>query len=185
VRWIGITLVAMLATACGGAANLPASPDGTTTATDVWRDTATPATATARVGTDGVCTMPIAFDTAQGWSPAFQPGEIGEDGLALACEIDNPSLGTIRVLIGSKPGGDAKGALESYLKSRENLAESRVRDTDVGMGEGVEAVDPATSTRAFAMATPLRTVVVVLTPKAEDALPAYLLAKESFTPIER
>lgn len=194
-----IVSVAIAVTGCAGGGTQPGNaappPSSAPPASDVWHARATPAASATQVGTPAGCPMPVAFDIAQQWEvvPAAPAGS-PRGGLALACQVKESTskAAFLRAWVGSTAGATPREALEKFLAHEGSITDPQYRDTEVGKGEGVEVTyvkDGGARARAFAMVTPLRSVVVSVT--AEDpadydkALPGYLLAKESLTPTER
>ncbi|OLR91603.1 hypothetical protein BJP25_25955 [Actinokineospora bangkokensis] len=184
-------------TACATAqprgAAAPPTPTAPATAADTWQDQAAPAEPQAQVGTPASpCPMPFTFDTPAGWTPT--PGDAeSRDGLSATCTVTGPPT-TLRAWVGSDPGSTPRGALERFIQGEGKITDPEYRESPVGRSTGVELTfahpdTPGARSRAFAVATPLRTLVVSLnapTPEAyQQALPAYLLAKQSLTPTER
>jgi hypothetical protein len=194
-----IVSVAIAVTGCAGGGTQPGNaappPSSAPPASDVWHTRATPAASAKQVGMPDACPMPVSFDIAQSWEivPAAPAGS-PRDGLALACQVKESTgkAAFVRAWVGSAPGSTPREALEKFLGHEGAITDPQYRDTEVGMGEGVEVTyvkDQGARARAFAMVTPLRSIVVAVT--ADDggdydkALPGYLLAKESLTPTER
>ncbi|MGQ0841479.1 lipoprotein [Actinokineospora sp.] len=194
-EFAGIVLVAAAVTACAGNGPPAASgssdpPTSAAPAPDVWNADVRAAVGARRVGTPQSCPMPFAFDIAEGWQPQL-PAADPRDGLESACAITS-AAGQVRVWIGSDSGSSPRGALERFLQGEGVISDPQYRDSPVGKGSGVEltyAKSDAQRGRAFALATPLRTIVVSVGAEspAEYAkvLPGYLLAKESLTAVER
>ncbi|GLZ41694.1 lipoprotein [Actinokineospora sp. NBRC 105648] len=192
VLFTGIVSVAAVIGGCGGGAGSddPAAPS-TAPPTDVWDAGAKAAPGVTRVGSPQACPMPFAFDIAAGWQPSPATAE-SRAGLAAACRVSTTD-GDLRVWIGGDPGGTSRLALDQYLQGEGPTADPTYRDTGVGQGAGVELTysKPGGEARgrAFALATPLRTIVVSVA--ADDpaayrkVLAGYLLAKDSLTPVER
>lgn len=194
-----IVSVAIVVAGCAGGGTPPGNaappPSSAPPASDVWHPRATPAASAKQVGAPDTCAMPVAFDIAQEWEVVpTPPSGSPRDGLALACQVKESSgkAAFLRAWVGREAGATPRGALEKFLGSEGAISDPQYRDTSVGMGEGVEVTyvkDQGARARAFAMVTPLRSVVVSVT--ADDAadydlaLPGYLLAKESLTPTER
>ncbi|EWC62458.1 hypothetical protein UO65_2205 [Actinokineospora spheciospongiae] len=189
-----VVLVSVAGCAGGGSAErepAAAPPATSAPAADVWLDRVEPADAVSRVGVPGTCPLPFAFDVAAGWTAAAGDGE-SRDGLAADCAVSSDT-GRLRVWVGGEPGSTPRGALERFIQGEGTIAEPTYRESTVGRGTGVELTfarpDGGAPGRAFAVATPLRTLVVsVETGSAaayERALPGYLLAKQSLTPVER
>ncbi|SDC62905.1 lipoprotein [Actinokineospora iranica] len=196
-HYAAIVLTAGVVSACAGGGTQPGdapatTPPSSSAATgDVWDSAVRPASAAARVGTPQACPMPFAFDVSGGWTPRPNPPAEPRDGLEAACDlVADPAY--LRVWIGTEAGSSPRGALERFLQGEGEITEPHFRDTQIGKGSGVEVTyeKPGDQRgRAFAVATPLRTIVVEV--GAENpadyakALPGYLLAKDSLTPIER
>ncbi|MGH3858102.1 lipoprotein [Actinokineospora sp.] len=194
-----IVSVAIAVTGCAGGGTPPGNaappPSSAPPASDVWHTRATPAASAKQVGMPDTCPMPVAFDIAQEWEVVpTAPGGSPRGGLSLACQVKESSgkAAFVRAWVGTEAGATPRGALEKFLGAEGAISDPQYRDTDVGMGEGVEVTyvkEQGARARAFAMVTPLRSVVVAVT--ADDAtdydkaLPGYLLAKDSLTPTER
>ncbi|MCG8919461.1 lipoprotein [Actinokineospora sp. PR83] len=187
-----VVLVSVAGCAGGGSEQEPAAPPPTSApAADAWLDRVKPADAVSRVGMPGACPLPFAFDVAAGWTAAAGDGE-SRDGLAADCAVSSDA-GRLRVWVGGEPGSTPRGALERFVQGEGTIAEPTYRESTVGQGTGVELTfarpDGGARGRAFAVATPLRTLVVSVEAGSaaayERALPGYLLAKQSLTPIER
>ena len=199
VLLVGAAVVVSVAGCAGGgsseqgaAAPPPASSPAPAAQPDVWLDGVRPAAPESRITTPGTCALPFDFDVAAGWTPAAGDGE-SRDGLAADCVLNSDS-GQLRVWVGSDPGSTPRGALERYIQGEGTIAAPTYRESAVGQSTGVELTfarpeQADARARAFAVATPLRTLVVSVEADSaaayERSLPGYLLAKQSLTPIER
>lgn len=187
--YLGFALVGLLIAGCGG------KDSGSDNGSAPWYDGARPAAASAKVGgSDTACPLPVAIDIPDKWKPAgLDAGMFGQGGLDARCEIDAKpagAVGFIRVWVGSS--AEPRQALESYLADQPRATDIQYRDTAVGQGSGVEATWVNENTgrqRAFAMSTPLKAIMVsaggIDDEEHQKMLPAYLLAKQSLTPLER
>jgi hypothetical protein len=195
--YLGLGLVALLIAGCGSAE--PAKDNGSGSATGKgsapWHDETRPAAAAGKLGgADTACPLPVAVDLPDKWRPVrIQGGDFHQGGLDALCEVDAKpagAIGFIRVFVGS--AAEPRKALESYLADQRTAHDVQYRDTSVGQGSGAEAtwVDDETGRkRAFAMSTPLKTIVFSVggidDDEYQNMLPAFLLAKQSLAPIER
>lgn len=189
-KYLGLIAAALLLAGCGGEDNKPA-----TEGSAPWNDGTKPASSSAKIGgSDTPCQLPVAIDIPDKWKPvALSPGDARLGGLDLLCEIDAKpanAVGFMRVWAGGT--GDTRTKLESFVGAQGKISNAEYRDTSVGQGSGVEAtwlVEDTGRHRAFAMTTPLKTVVVssggIDDSEYQKMLPAFLLAKQSLTPLER
>lgn len=193
-RYLGVMVVAVLMiSGCGS--NEPTKDGGSGGGSAPWHDGMRPAASSAKVGApDTACPLPVIVDLPDKWKPVhLDEGEFSQGGLDNVCEIDAKpagSIGFLRVWVG--PASTPRTALESFVADQKNAGDPRYRDTTVGKGSGVEVtwVDPESGRhRAFAMSTPLKTVMISAGTIDDDEylriLPALLLAKETLTPVER
>ncbi|WP_424188744.1 lipoprotein [Actinokineospora sp. G85] len=192
-RLAGVLFAGAALAGCGGQAQEASAPAPSPVAdeSDVWLDQVKPAEGSAEVDTPGTCPLPFTFTIAEGWSARSGDGE-SRDGLAAECAVTSPD-GVLRVWVGSEPGSSPRGALERFIQGEGSISDPAYRESTVGEGSGVELTfakaGEGARGRAFAVATPLRTLVVSVDAGSPDAyakaLPGYLLAKDSLTPLER
>lgn len=160
-----------------------------------WHDGVQPAAAATKVGgADTACPLPVAMDLPAKWKPVkLDAGLFRQGGLDALCEIDAKpagAIGFLRVFVG--PAAEPRAALETFLAAQKDPRDPQYRETAVGKGSGAEVTWTEEETgrrRAFAMSTPLKTVVMTAgsidDSEYEQLLPAFLLAKQSLTPLER
>lgn len=193
--YLGLVLgVLLLIAGCGEdkpAQNQPAQEKGSAP----WHDGVKPAAAATKLGgANTPCSLPVAIDIPDKWKPAHIDAGLGsQGGLEASCEIDAKpagAIGFLRVFVG--PAAEPRQALESFVADQKNPRDVEFRDTAVGQGSGVEATwltEEAGRKRAFAMSTPLKTIVVTAGSIDDEEyaqlVPAFLLAKQSLTPLER
>ena len=192
--YLGFIVGALLLIAgCGSSgSDKPAAPDK---GSAPWHDGVAPAAAAAKVGgADTACPLPVAMDLPDKWKPIkLDPGLFRQGGLDALCEIDAKpagSIGFLRVFAG--PATEPRKALETFVAAQKGPRDVQYRETSVGKGSGAEATWTEEETgrrRAFAMSTPLKTIVMTAgsidDSEYEQLLPAFLLAKQSLTPLER
>lgn len=134
------------------------------------------------------------MDLPDKWKPVhLDAGLLSQGGLDAACEIDAKpagAIGFLRVFVG--PAVEPRKALESFVADQKDPRDVRYRDTSVGKGSGAEATwldADSGRKRAFAMSTPLKTVIMTAgsidDEECAQLLPAFLLARHSLTPLER
>jgi hypothetical protein len=192
--YLGLIMGALLLIAgCGSSGSDKPAASGKGSAP--WHDGVQPAAAAAKVGgADTACPLPVAMDLPDKWKPnSLDPGLFRQGGLDALCEIDAKpagAIGFLRVFVG--PAAEPKQALESFVAAQKGARDVQYRDTAVGKGSGAEVTwvdEEAGRRRAFAMSTPLKTVVMTAgsidDSEYEQLLPAFLLAKQSLTPLER
>lgn len=191
---LGLVVAAVVVVAgCGS--NEPAKGSGSSEAAAPWHDGVKAAASAGKVGaSDSACPLPVIIDLPDKWKPVhIDEGEFRQADLSNVCEIDAKpagSIGFLRVWIG--PATEPRAALESFVGVQKNARDPQYRDTAVGKGSGAEAtwVDPESGRhRAFAVSTPLRTIIISAGTIDDEEylamLPALLLAKETLTPVER
>jgi hypothetical protein len=189
---VGTVMAAALLAGCGSGNS---TPQPAATPTGPWHDGIPAAAAAAKVGgADTPCRLPVAMDVADKWKPkGVDVGVHSEGGADLACEIDGKPagiIGFVRVWVGDS--AEPRQALEAFIADQVKASAVEYRDTAVGQGSGAEVTWINAETgrkRAFAMSTPLRTVVVTTGGLDDEEylemLPAFLLAKQSLVPLER
>ena len=187
--YLGLALVAVLIAGCGS--KEPAQAKGSAP----WHDDIRPAASATKLGgANTTCPLPVAVDLPDKWRPVrIDAGDFNQGGLDALCEIDAKpagAVGFIRVWVG--PATEPRQALEAYLAVQTKARDVQYRDTTVGQGSGAEATwldDETGRKRAFAMSTPLKTIMVSTGGIDDDEylkmLPAFLLAKQSLAPLER
>jgi hypothetical protein len=188
--YLGLALMALIVAGCGGGED-----SGNGNGSAPWHDGARPAAAATKIGgSDTPCPLPVAMDVPDKWKPArLEIGDLNQGGLDVLCEIDAKpagAIGFIRVWVG--PSAEPRQALAAYVADQTKVTDTQYRDTAVGQGSGAEATWLTEDTgrrRAFAMSTPLKTVLVTTggidDEEYQKMLPAFLLAKQSLVPLER
>lgn len=195
--FLGLVLsVLLLIAGCGSSGSSSSDkPAGQNKGSAPWHDGVQPAAAAAKVGgSDSACPLPVQLDLPEKWKPSrLDAGLFRQGGLDALCEIDAKpagAIGFLRVFVG--PTAEPRAALETFLADQKGTRDVQYRETAVGKGSGAEVTwtdEEAGRRRAFAMATPLKTVVMTAgsidDSEYEQLLPAFLLAKQSLTPLER
>ncbi|MFF3319712.1 lipoprotein [Streptomyces sp. NPDC003035] len=203
VRTLAPALAALTAAGLlGGCAADPVPPH--VAEDSAARPTAAPkAAARASLGAPGTaCPLPVSFDLAARWKPkAVQATDdevfaaLGKQGPAtMVCEIDAKPAGNIGYLrVWSAGKGEARTALEGFVKAEENTSKVVYKETKAGALPATEVtytvhneiMEESKEERAFAVSTPKGVVIVHLggldTQEHREMLPAYELARSSVT----